>query len=193
MVSAAGAGWYFGLGPGKRVAVPSVVGMTYDDAAQQLSQAGFTPTRTTAYSDDVAEGLVISTDPDADTRANPADPLTVSVSLGVEQVVVPDLTGSSADDAASLLSESRLDIVTQDAYSETVPAGMVISQDPAASTSVDHNSSVTVTISQGREPITVPTTSGLAKDDAVATIEAAGLVASVEEDYSTDVLSLIHI
>lgn len=64
---------------------------------------------------------------------------------------------------------------------------MVISQDPAASTSVDHNSSVTVTISQGREPITVPTTSGLAKDDAVATIEAAGLVASVEEDYSTDV------
>ncbi|MCF2706482.1 Stk1 family PASTA domain-containing Ser/Thr kinase [Arcanobacterium haemolyticum] len=181
------AGWFYLAGPGHRIDVPSVEGQSFDDAKAKLSEHGFTVERREAYSDTVANGLVISTDPAGGDKAHPSTPIAVTVSLGIEQVTVPDLTGTTEVEAQTAVADARLTWQKDEAYSETVAAGSVISQSIESGRLVDHDSAITVTISKGREPIPVPTVVGASRDAAVASIEKLGLTATVTEEFSDDV------
>ncbi|WP_182049066.1 Stk1 family PASTA domain-containing Ser/Thr kinase [Changpingibacter yushuensis] len=179
--------WYFLAGPGQRLAIPDVTGQEYSAAESTLVSEGLSAAREEAFSDDVAEGLVISTDPDAGTRVPTDQVVTLTVSLGVEQVEVPDLSGKTEAEAQQAVAESRLTYAHAESYSETVEEGYVVVQDLESGTLVDHDSTITVTISLGREPISVPSAVGLSKADAVAAIEGAGLSPTAAEAYSDTV------
>ncbi len=179
--------WYFFAGPGQRVDVPIVAGASEEQAEKTLRNHGFTVTRQEAYSDDVATGLVISSDPEGGEKIHPDTPVTITVSLGVEQVSVPNIIGQDEESARSAVQIARLGWAREEAYSETVPAGSVISQNLEAGTQVDHDSLLTATISKGREPIAVPTVTGSTKEEATAAIEKAGLGAGVSEEFSDTV------
>jgi hypothetical protein len=76
-----------------------------------------------------------------------------------EMVDVPDVVGMSQADAATAIVGAGLSVGSQtQQYSDTVPEGHVISQDPTAGTSVPLGSSVALVISQGAEPDTVTVT-----------------------------------
>jgi beta-lactam-binding protein with PASTA domain len=110
--------------------------------------------------------------------------------LGGNQVAVPDVVGLAEADAAAAIIGIGLVSGTVQAPDDTVPAGLVISQDPAAGTEVDPDTTVTITVSTGPPPpttVAVPDVTGQSAADAQSNLEAAGFVVSVVEDASTDV------
>ena len=90
-VAAAGV-WYRTGGPGRRVAVPEIVGRTQEEAQSAITQAGLvwgTPTR--AYSDTVVSGSVISCKPPIGTAIPVGQAVTAVISRGVEQKTIPNV------------------------------------------------------------------------------------------------------
>ncbi|MBE6475122.1 MAG: Stk1 family PASTA domain-containing Ser/Thr kinase [Actinomyces succiniciruminis] len=194
LLAAAGSGgaWYFTAGPGRTVPVPQIVGMSAQDAQDAVEAAGLVwgaPTR--AYSDTVPADSVISCSPGADTRLHPGQAVTPVISRGIEQKVVPDVVGSTQEDATSAIVDAGLTLgaVTK-TYSDDVASGMVISCEPQSGSTVDHSSAVAIVVSLGRQPATVPDVTGMSVDDATTTLEAAGLTLGTQsEAYSDDVAS----
>ena len=109
--------------------------------------------------------------------------------LACHQGAVVDTTYGEAVTAPEVtLTEAGLAVgAVTDAYSEDVPQGQVISQSVAAGTSLAHDSAVDIVLSKGREPLTVPTLSGLSASAAKSAIEDLGLVAAPTEAYSDTV------
>ena len=187
-IGGTGAAWYLLGGPGRRVKVPQVVGLTQQEAQAAVTEAGLgwgAPTR--AYSDTVAEGSVISCTPAPGSSVKLGTAVSVVVSRGIEQVTVPDVVGSPQSDAEARLSSAGLGIgtITQ-AYSSTAPEGSVISTDPAAGATVNHSTPIDLVVSKGREPATVPDVVAMTEAQARAALEEAGLVLGATTRVSSD-------
>jgi beta-lactam-binding protein with PASTA domain/tRNA A-37 threonylcarbamoyl transferase component Bud32 len=125
-----GTGWYFGLGPGSMVTIPaSVVGMSPDAAAAQLTEAGITVSdeRPEVHSPDIGEGLVASTDPVAGTSIPRDSVVTIQISKGPSPVVVPEIIGVPEADAIALLEDSGLiSAGREEQFSSAIAPGIVI-------------------------------------------------------------------
>jgi len=158
------------------VSVPNVVGMTQADAQNTITSATLAVGAITqAYSDTVPVGNVISQSPIAGTSVYIGTLVDLIVSLG-KAVTIPDIAGMSQLDAESTILAAELVVgqVTQQC-SETVPAGNVISQSPAAGLTVLAGSSVNMIVSMGIA--TVPYVVEMSQVDAEAAIVSAGLIA----------------
>ena len=127
--------------------VPNVVGETESQARTDLGAAGFTTQVVYATDPTIAAGLVISTDPSG--QALPASTITLTVSSGPGQTVVPDVTGTTAAAATTALEAAGFTATETKASDPSVPAGEVIRTSPAAGTLADPGSSVTLTVSTG--------------------------------------------
>ena len=169
------------------VNVPNVVGMTESEAQTAIDAVGVTVgTVDYAFSDTVAKDHVISQNPVADTSVLPGTAVALVVSKGPDLVTVPDVVGMTESAAQTALTAERLQASVTRVYSDTVPEGEVISQDPAAGASVAPNTAVTLFVSKGPEPeVTVPNVVGMTQSDAENAIKNAGLkVGTVAEEYS---------
>jgi serine/threonine-protein kinase len=188
LVAAALAGLWWWV-DGRMVPAPSLVGMTVEQAQATAQAAGLATAQVgEAFSETVPAGAVASTDPAAGARIAPGDTIALVLSRGPERYSVPDLRGQTQEQAAASLSALTLVPGTVgEAYDEQVPAGQVVSQDPAPGAEVRRETPVSFVLSLGREPIGVPAVAGQGRDEAIAAVEAAGLVAQVSEQYSTDV------
>ncbi len=164
--------------------VPNVLALTQAEATAAIEAQAFTAGVTTAYSDTVAAGDVISQSPDGGDAAAYGSEVAIVVSLGVQMVSVPDAVGETQAAATSTLTGDGFTVAVETAYSDTVTTGDVISQDPAAGTSVAYGSEVEITVSLGAAPRTVPGVLCLSQAAATALIEGEGLVASVSTGYS---------
>jgi serine/threonine-protein kinase len=122
------------------VPVPDVSKKSYDQAAAQLSAAGFTPSRDDVFSDTVAKDQVIGTDPPAGQGANRGATVVVHVSKGPEMVTVPDLVGKALEAAQAQLQAAGFEVDTQ----SYLPGRLVRAQSPAAGTSVNKGTKVTL-------------------------------------------------
>jgi beta-lactam-binding protein with PASTA domain len=162
------------------VPVPDVTGQPQDLAGLQLIDAGFGVETTTEYHDEVAEGLVLRTDPAAAADAPRDSIVTMVVSAGPAPVPVPPVEGLSFEEAEAVLQEARFSVVQAEEFSDTVPEGQVIGTNPPAGTDAPRDSEVTVVVSQGPELVTVPDLVGDSVEDASDALEALGLEADVE-------------
>lgn len=106
--------------------------------------------------------------------------LTLTTSAGP----APDIAGFSADEARSRLTDAGLTVADENTleYSDTVAAGVAIRYDvPDPDTALHPGDTVTIVESQGPQPIPVPEIAeGTTLPDAIAAIEAAGLVAEYD-------------
>jgi serine/threonine protein kinase len=101
---------------------------------------------------------------------------------------IPQVVGSTYDDAAAQLGDLDLTVTRTDVASDTVEAGRVVSVDPDAGTAVLRNTAVAVTVSSGPVQIAMPSVQGQQLDEAWAAVTAAGLVQGQQtSDYSPDV------
>ncbi len=185
-----GVWWYLVIGPGAYTQVPDVTGRAETTALRLLEDAELTPTTTSAFSDDVPLGHVISTDPGPGDRIARGADVTVVVSQGVQRIEVPDVAGAAAEDATAQLTAEGLDgtIRPEERYHDEIAAGLVIETDPPAGSTVDHDAEITVIVSAGREPIEVPDVTGDPVEEAQDTIDATGAVSQVDgEEFSDDV------
>jgi eukaryotic-like serine/threonine-protein kinase len=164
--------------------VPRVVGSPRDAAVELLEGAPyhFEVEVDEAHSDDVPAGQVISQDPEAGDELAQRATVAVVVSLGIEQVAVPDLSGMSREEAQEALAEAGLEVRFEEAFSDEVPqAGRVIRQSTGAGQEVDKGATVTLTVSRGPLTVEVPNVRGKSLADGRAEVEAAGLRVRVEE------------
>jgi len=100
------------------------------------------------------------------------------------EIAVPKLVSASEADARSRLTELGLDSKPVSEYSATIPEGHVTGTDPGAGTRVPKDSTVTIKVSAGLQPITLPVIAGLSRDAATKEITALkATVGSVDEVF----------
>ncbi|MHB1382142.1 MAG: PASTA domain-containing protein, partial [Thermoleophilia bacterium] len=179
-------------GSGK-VTVPDLVGQTADYAESKLKELELKGDRQPDQSSDtVPAGSIISQDPPAGSEAQKGSQVKYIVSKGAEppgDAQVPDLQGMTQSEAQNALNAEKLVLgsVSED-YSDSVPAGRVMSQSPAAGQTIPEGSTVNITLSLGSEPsATVPDVMGDTQGVAEAAITAEGLVPAVV--YTVDPLN----
>ena len=129
--------------------VPSVVGYSETTATSALNNAGFVPKSTYEYSNDVPKGEVISQDPVAGSSVESGSEVTLVVSNGIEQTKVPDVLGKTTEKATEKLEAKGFVVAIEEAYSDEVKEGRVISQSVAGGESADAGSEITITVSLG--------------------------------------------
>ena len=96
------------------------------------------------------------------------------------KVAVPDVTGTTSSEAQTTLSASGFKmVVTGQSTSPSLPAGTIVSEDPAAGTKVRSGSQVGVTVSTGKPAATVPSVAGFSLQAASSAIASAGLVVGI--------------
>nr|WP_263971914.1 PASTA domain-containing protein [Arthrobacter sp. 147(2020)] len=181
---AAGVGWFFGVGPGALATMPDVVNRSVAQAELLLAESGLdSPRSEEEFHDEVESGLVIRSEPAAQTQLRRYESVELFVSKGPELFAVPNVVNRSEASATEQLGGTELAVgeITRE-FSADVADGLVISQTPAAGEQSPRGTAVNLVVSQGPEPIDVPVVSGLSRAEAVEAIEAAGLVAAVAPD-----------
>lgn len=138
-----------------QVQVPDLVGMTESAAVAVLEGTGLELETLEASSSEVPAGRVISMSPAPGTLVDPGSLVSVTISTGAEQVVVPDVAGLPEADALAVLAEAGFDTESIPTVSDTVPAGIVIGTIPDAGTSTEPGALVSLELSTG--PAAAPT------------------------------------
>lgn len=155
------------------VTVPNVVGKTQDQAKKALTDAQLGFDFTTAHSDTVPEGQVISQSIAAGKQVNAGTTVSVVISLGktpVDNVKVPNVVTYSWSDAEKALESAGLV-----AHYTGDPSGVVTAQDIAAGTMVAPGTIVTVTLTTPTPQVVVPDLSDMSLTEAEQATDNAGL------------------
>ncbi|MGW4114524.1 PASTA domain-containing protein [Actinosynnema sp. NPDC004786] len=161
---------------GRVTTVPDLVGKDEATATALLDEASLKKTLRTENSDTVPSGQVISTDPPAGTEATRGDLVRLVVSAGkpvVPQVNAGVEVAAAEREITSVGLKPQLN-PAEDAFSDRVPKGKVVTLKPAPGTPVPIGSAVTIVLSKGPEPKPVPSVIGKSKDEAFAELSAAG-------------------
>jgi serine/threonine-protein kinase len=166
--------------PGKQpVPIPTdLVGKKFEDAEAELAGLGLTPVRVDQESPDVPVGIVISSDPSGGQQVVPGAMVKLNTSLGKGKAKVPNVQGLDEAQARDALKTAGLLVrePTQSQFSDTVPKGQAIATDPPVNTQVDKGTTVTLFMSLGAEPVTVPDVSALTEAQARDLLQQNGLV-----------------
>jgi eukaryotic-like serine/threonine-protein kinase len=172
----------------QQVPVANVEGFTKDGATTALTNQRFKAAFKDGYSQTVAQGVVISQDPAPGALATPGATVTVTISQGPQPVQLQDVTGKTFDAARSVLAGQGFIVNQQQASSDTVAQGVVISQNPAANAQAPKGSTVTLTVSTGPTQVTVPTAVGYSEGAARRRINDAGLQVATTTQSSVDII-----
>ncbi len=170
-------------GPDK-VAVPDLAGTPLADARRKLRDLGLVPgTETRTFSDEVAKGSVIRTDPAAGSTRRPDTAVALTVSRGAP-VDVPNVVGSAREDAAASLRQAgfRVQFADQPVFSPQ-DKDAVARQSPGAGTTLGKGDTVTLTLSKGPEMVTVPDVGGKNTADATKALTALGFKVEVDKPF----------
>ncbi len=146
---------------GGNIEVPDVRNKSTDDAIEEVIEEGLTYVIIDENSDTVPQDHIIRQLPEAGTKVNKSDYVTLFVSKGRagastaapenSKVVVPNITGESKESAAAKLQQSGLNLGVATKKASSSPEGTIISQSPLAGKSVAKNSFVTIVISSGNK------------------------------------------
>ncbi|MGB3682252.1 MAG: Stk1 family PASTA domain-containing Ser/Thr kinase [Rubrobacteraceae bacterium] len=145
-----------GSGPGL-VQVPDLYSSTPDEAAAMLEDAGLElGGQDSAYSNEVAEGGIIAQSPTAGESVESGSVVGITVSDGVEELPVPDVTGQDIGTAQQNVWNAGFAYTPVEIESDE-PAGTVVSTDPAGGTMLDPwAQKVTINYSAGPPPEPAP-------------------------------------
>jgi len=154
--------------------VPRVVGQTQTDADAELTAAGFKVRTVFENHATVPQGNVITQDPDGGL-VREGSIVTLVVSSGPVLVTIPSVVGKPFKDAERILKAEGLVVVRKDVFHDTVPERRVISQSPQADGITKQGSKVTLEVSKGLEPITIPNVVGDPRESAEADLRELGL------------------
>lgn len=140
---------------GGGLVVPDVRGMTEDEAAAALQEAGLRlDVAGSLVSAEVPRGLIVSQRPAAGDRLAREETVQVAVSAGRGTVNVPNLVGRSQEEAVNTLRQAGLEVgAIRQAPSESVPAGSVLQQSVAGGQAVPADSGIDLVLSAGRAAV----------------------------------------
>jgi serine/threonine-protein kinase len=166
----------------ERFAVPSLTKMTTEAALKILAE---TPLRagdvTEVFSDKIAKGLVISSNPENGTQVKRDTLIDLVVSKGIETFDLASYVGKNGDQALNELTDAGFTVTPTYVYDEVVMPGEVISQKPAAGVALPAGAKVELFISQGSAFVFIPNILRYTQERAVAVLQDLGLTVVVKK------------
>ena len=162
----------------EEVDIPEIMGLTKEEAEDALEMVGLVLEVTGTETSEQPENTVIKVIPEEGTTVKKGVTVSVVLSAGEEKLYVPDIKGSTVESAEIILGNNGFILgTTKEEFSETVPAGEIIGQDPLVNTSMPKGSAVNVVVSKGPEIVLsiVPDMKGRTQREAQALLEAVGL------------------
>lgn len=186
---AGGAGWWFGQGPGSRVAVPEVAGLGIDEATAALADRTLAAEVFDCPSLEIPAGSAVRTEPGAGTRVDRSTSVRLCRSTGPEQKPVPTLVGLSVDDAKRAIEEAGFTFgsVLEKRFDGGTPDSVIAALD------TDGNGLGDTYSERGRIDLIasagpLPDVRGLTADAAAAKLKSAGLTvdASLNSEANDD-------
>ena len=152
-----------------------------EDHSLQIVEAG------SVYSDQVEKGRIVTQNIEAETVVKKGDKIEVILSKGA-LVEVPQLAGMPSGEAEKAANQAGLGYqITGETYSDELQAGAVISQDLEAGSKAEEQQVISVVVSKGAEPATVPDVTGKSLDEAAQALREAKLDYATSEAYSEKV------
>jgi serine/threonine-protein kinase len=178
--------WYRISGPGNKIVVPSLAGMSQAQAEKAAAELGLKVEITQeVFSEDVPKGKVLTSDPAGGGRVAIAGTVNLIISKGKDRIEVPNLVGLTVESATAALKSSDLKIGrTSEKYSESFEAGFIIDGNPSSGSPVRKDSSIDLIISKGLEQVELTNFQGKTSDQAQSELTAAGLIVSSKYEYS---------
>ena len=181
-------GGYQLLGVGK-ISVPSLVGMSQNEAKEALSNIGLlSEVVEEVFSEDIAQGKVISSSPGGGGRISPAGTVGLVLSKGQERIEIPVITNLTPDVATQKISALGLTIGDiNEVFDMKVESGFVIGTDPKSGEKVKRNSVVNIVVSKGVEKIALISYVGKGGDEALSELTNSGFDVKVVYKFSDKV------
>ncbi len=137
------------------VKMPKVVGLKRDEAINALKDAKLEPEVKEEYSDDIEKDYVIKQTTEdekeiaADTEIPAGTKIVIYVSMGIEQVEVPDLSGKTESEAKKAIENAKLKWKSTDKISDSgKPNGVVVNQSISSGSMVDKDTEITITVNE---------------------------------------------
>lgn len=185
-------GWYWwgNIGPGSFVVVPShVAGVTEEEALARFVGLALNPEVIEAHNDLVPAGQVISAEPSSGERIKKDSTVELTVSLGIEVFKVPaGITETSVQKATKKLKDVGFANVKElRVYDTKVKKGRVMESSVKEGATLPYNTEITLTVSNGPEPITIPQVVGKTADDAKELAETFELKLTSKNEFSDDI------
>lgn len=152
---------YYSAGPLiKTNKVPNLVGLDYAAAMKRLDDLDFTNVEVVHKVDDADKGEVIkqSVAPDTDLDVTEKIILTISKGPDVVKANVPDVEGMSLKAAIDRLHDYGFDNVKEEYVQSNAPKDEVIGQSVDGGTSIDVQTQIVLTVSEGPQETEAPTT-----------------------------------
>lgn len=179
-------GWW--LLEGRFTATPEIVGMQQAVAEATAGEQGLQLRVDQAYSETVAAGQVISTDPMAGADVRRGGTVTAIVSRGPERYSMPRVVGMKRDDATAELERNNLAVGTiNEAWHEELTPGLVTATSAEPGEQLRRAQRIDLTLSKGPKPIQVPDQTGRTAAEAQAALEKLGLRVVVQTANSRTV------
>jgi serine/threonine-protein kinase len=162
--------------------LPDITGASTEDAQATLAALQLLSSVEAEAFDEVAPiGVVLSWRVIGDEsrvagdEVLPGTNIAFTVSKGPAPRAVPDVRGLTLEDAQAAANAVQLSVVAgEDAFSDDVPVGIIISQDVAPATELPRDGSFTVVRSKGLDLITLPALEGLSYTEAQQALTDAG-------------------
>ena len=184
-----GTSWYRISGPGNKIVVPSLAGMSQTQAANAVAELGLkVDVIQEVFSEDVPKGKVLTSDPAGGGRVDVAGTVHLIISKGKDRIEVPDLAGLTIEAAAALLKSKNLKIGrVSEVFSDELEAGLLIDGNPSSGSPVRKDSTIDLVISKGLEQVELSNFQGKTSDQAQSELTAAGLIVSSKYEYSDSI------
>ena len=168
-------------------AVPNVVGKPVTDAQNEIEAQSLQVSVTQSYSTTTSKDTVMAQSPTAGEKVPTKTTVGVVVSLGVQNVQVPDVNGQATVAAQTALKLANLSSEAFVEHSLTASKGTVFGQFPASGSSVAPGTVIGLLVSNGppssssTSTVSVPTVVGLTESKAKSALSSANLGSAVLE------------
>lgn len=160
------------------VKVPDIVGMTEEEATKALKDKNLgIKVDSREDSEKYEEGKVSEQKTKVGTKVKKHSTVHVVVSSALigKEIIVPDVSGMSEDEAQGKLTDAGFKPISEFQYDDNVAEGNVISTTPAANSKAAKDTQIKMIVSKGAQKKTVPDVRGKSEADARSEIQAAGL------------------
>lgn len=168
-------GWF---GGSDEITVPSFVGKTLEQAQAEAEKHGLVIQEgDLVYSPDQEEGLITSQNPVEGAKVTEGKVITVNISKGKKDGVVPRIEGMDYEEAKAYLESFGFKMGPGVTVQSHLPKGVIVSQSIPYGTSAKSGTEINVEISdgKGKEMVKVPNLIGRTPDEANSLLAGAGL------------------
>ncbi|MCL2436770.1 MAG: Stk1 family PASTA domain-containing Ser/Thr kinase [Clostridiales bacterium] len=175
-------GSFLGIGPAgniPEVAVPNLIGLTLEDAEEELDSIGLRiRVGDEVISEEFDAGTIVSQDTPEDSIVREGRTIVVNVSIGTRDGTnprVPRVLGMTADDAVAMIELHGFQVGSRTSRPDNAPIGIIISQTPEQGTEARAGTTINFVTSEGRAEATMPELLGKNIEAAKSELESAGL------------------